>query len=523
MGIKADVLYPIIYVRGYAMTRGEIDETTADPFCGFNIGSTVFRATVDRNRPRKYVFQSPVLRLASEFGYSDVFVDGVDIVDDGWEGKLNRKSIIIFRYYEEASSLLGTGTTPTIQHFAAELERLIFKVRDLVCSNPDNDLTEPTFRCYLVAHSMGGLVSRVLLQNPKVNSATKPARAYVDKFFTYATPHNGIDLGGINVPSWLTSMEISNFSRDTMRDYLGISTALYAATRRVDWIPESTFPSSKIFCLIGTNRSDYEVAKGLSRTFAGDGSDGLVKIENAQLCGVDSSEHPTNPAAKSYVYRSHSGYFGIVNSEESYQNLIRFLFGDIRVDIWLEITDLRVPPEVKAEADKGRSINALYQFELLASPKGKLWYLTRRVREEDSVACLTHQEWSQGKRSLYLSTVFLGDDWKVDTTQDYLAYSVTLGAHVPDYEIDRKLWANQHFEGTRLYGDSVIIELKHPIGPDAGWKVKYDWQNNNRGRPQRELVPVREDGKAVFNIDFKSKTTPGIDGRLRFIASTWNV
>ena len=33
--------FPIIYVRGYAMTEGERDETAADPFCGFNLGSTV--------------------------------------------------------------------------------------------------------------------------------------------------------------------------------------------------------------------------------------------------------------------------------------------------------------------------------------------------------------------------------------------------------------------------------------------------------------------------------------------------
>ena len=26
-------MHPIIYVRGYAMTQREIDETTADPFC----------------------------------------------------------------------------------------------------------------------------------------------------------------------------------------------------------------------------------------------------------------------------------------------------------------------------------------------------------------------------------------------------------------------------------------------------------------------------------------------------------
>jgi hypothetical protein len=43
-----DPWHPIIYVRGYAMTQGEIDQTTADPFCGFNLGSTVYRATPER-------------------------------------------------------------------------------------------------------------------------------------------------------------------------------------------------------------------------------------------------------------------------------------------------------------------------------------------------------------------------------------------------------------------------------------------------------------------------------------------
>ena len=79
MAQKRDtVLNPIIYVRGYAMTRTEIDDTSADPFCGFNLGSTVFRATPDRTKPpRKYIFESPVLRLASDFGYGDVYTDSV--------------------------------------------------------------------------------------------------------------------------------------------------------------------------------------------------------------------------------------------------------------------------------------------------------------------------------------------------------------------------------------------------------------------------------------------------------------
>ena len=55
--------YPIIYVRGYAMTEAERDDTAADPFCGFNVGSTVYRATVKKDAPaQKFVFESPVMR-----------------------------------------------------------------------------------------------------------------------------------------------------------------------------------------------------------------------------------------------------------------------------------------------------------------------------------------------------------------------------------------------------------------------------------------------------------------------------
>ena len=42
---KSHLLLPIVYVRGSALTGGEIEETTADPFNGFNIGSTLLRTS----------------------------------------------------------------------------------------------------------------------------------------------------------------------------------------------------------------------------------------------------------------------------------------------------------------------------------------------------------------------------------------------------------------------------------------------------------------------------------------------
>lgn len=519
--------FPIIYVRGYAMTRGEMDETTADPFCGFNLGSTVMRAVPERDRPpRKFVFESPVVRLGSDFGYSDVYEDGYDILDPEWSdpaagNALTSTSIIIYRYYDPASTLLGIGKTPTMEQFGQGLSDLILKVRDLICGNLANGVKPADFRCYLVAHSMGGLVCRTFLQNPTCGS--DDARRAVDKFFTYATPHNGIDVAGINVPSILSLNDIDNFNRSTrMPQYLNLPKSL----GRVDVLQESILSSRKVFCMVGTNRSDYEVAAGLSRTFVGNGSDGLVRIENATLSGLEAGNKVGAEAGKAFAYRSHSGFFGIVNSEEGYQNLTRFLFGDVRVDIWLDITDLRLPGTV-IDAAGDKPVNALYQIELLASPRGKLWYLSRRTCEEDSAACVTHQGWKTNN-TLYLSSVFLANYARVNPKRRTLAYSMTLGVRVPDYEIEKRLWPNEHYEGSYLFRDTVIIELQPPRTPTEKWKISYAWQATGVNTNGSELTAEQIDGGSVevtLPIDSDLNHNPrnaAITGNLRFVVSSWN-
>lgn len=518
--------FPIIYVRGYAMTRGEMDETTADPFCGFNLGSTVMRAVPERNRPpRKFVFESPVVRLGSDFGYSDVYEDGYDILDPEWSDPaagnlLGARSIIIYRYYDPASALLGIGKTPTMEAFGKGLSELILKVRDLACANPANGITKSTFRCYLVAHSMGGLVCRTFLQNPKCGS--DEARRAVDKLFTYATPHNGIDVAGSNVPAFLSLNDISNFNRGTrMPEYLNLAKSL----GRVDLLAESALAPRKVFCMVGTNRSDYEAAAGLSRTFVGNGSDGLVRIENATLSGLR-GKTVGEECAKAFCYRSHSGFFGIVNSEEAYQNLTRFLFGDVRVDIWLDIADLRLPKAVQ-DAAGGRPVNALYQIELLAAPRGKLWYLTRRTAEEDSAACVTHATW-KSKPKHYLSSVFLANYARVNPRRRTLAYSLTLGVRVPDYEIEKRLWPNEHYEGSYLFRNTVIIELQPPRSAAETWKVAYAWQGTGVNSVSSELAPEQlKNGYVQVALPIDSDrdgkiTDPAIKGTLRFVVSGWN-
>ena len=522
--------FPIIYVRGYAMTEGERDETAADPFCGFNLGSTVYRAAIDKKaQPKRFIFESPVLRLASDFGYSDVYEQGADIMDADWLPRSGNqgiapRSIVVYRYYDSGSTLFSEDAKASpIEDYARGLDKLILRVRDLVCAQEGSALAPADFRCYLVAHSMGGLVVRAFLQNAALGSAE--ARKAVDKVFTYATPHNGIETAGINVPAWLGAADMNNFNRKRMAGYLALEAA-YAKYDRVDYLPAKALPIERMFCMVGSNRADYDVAMGLSRTFAGNGSDGLVKIANASVWGLDDAGNVTHPAATAYAYRSHSGTYGIVNSEEAYQNLTRFLFGDVRVEIWLEIDGVRLPAALEADAG---DVDALYQFELLARPRGKRWQLSRRVAEEDSPACRTHKQLASadaGARMVYMSTVFLANRARISSNPDdrTLSYSMDLRVRVPDYEKDRAFWPNQHYEGSYLFRDSLIVTLEPPLAEGGAWTVKFGWESKEVGvATHKHDYQTLKGGALRLEVAFGSaEAKPGISGKIVLIASAWN-
>ena len=74
-----NAIHPIIYVRGYAMTQNEIEDTVADPYMGFNIGSCKVRQLWN-GTVKKYFFESPLVRLLKQYGYDDVYEDGADRV-----------------------------------------------------------------------------------------------------------------------------------------------------------------------------------------------------------------------------------------------------------------------------------------------------------------------------------------------------------------------------------------------------------------------------------------------------------
>src|SRR4051812_46658461 len=175
--------YPIIYVRGYAATQGEINSTVDDPFYGFSMGSTHIRVGA-QGEPVPFFFESPLVRLMSEHGYVDAFHGPAQALGQQNPNADRWRTVWIYRYYDPtANTFSWKPNRLTIEDAAKQLRDLIAQVREQTGAP----------LVHLVAHSMGGLISRSLLQKIYPEAKEDPKK-FVSRFFTYATPHGGIQL-----------------------------------------------------------------------------------------------------------------------------------------------------------------------------------------------------------------------------------------------------------------------------------------------------------------------------------------
>lgn len=486
--------FPIIYIRGYAMTESEISNTVATPYMGFNLGATKVRQDW-QGKVIRHIFESPLVRLMKDYQYCDTFSNGTEL-----DETIEPRSIIIYRYYEQADPDLGSGHVLSIFEAAKGLSELIIHVRDRVCGTDAESLA--TFKVYLVAHSMGGLVCRCFLQN--LNAGSDQARTLVDKVFTYATPHNGIEMAGINVPRFMGLWDMNNFNRKNIAKDMNLANE----SDRVDSL-DGKFDPNRFFCLVGTNYKDYEVAWGLSRKFAGEMSDGLVRISNACVEG----------APRAFVYRSHSGHYGIVNSEEGYQNLVRFLFGDVRVDGCLEIENLPLPPSVKKKYTEGQEIRASYYFEAVVTPRMASNYkLTERRKETCSAILRGFDEMLKPERKNLASprwpvlfSVFL--DTRKISFGSWIVFSIDVAVSSTNYEIDGFLWNNRRIEGEYLFRNTIVVRAKQD---GDRWELKYLMADDAWG--ENPGTPVKLDDKGFY---IPCESAKGFKGKLRLSTRRW--
>ena len=504
--------YPIIYLRGYAGTHGEVEDTVSTPYMGFNLGATRIRQ-IHTGAVQSHVFESPVIRLMKDHGYVDAYHDGQILP----EGPVPAHSIWIFRYYDVVDDNFGDGKRREIEFHARKLSEFLRHVREAV-RDPGEDPGKhrKRFRAYLVAHSMGGLISRCYLQNPNIpdidglnEEAKKASNKGVDKVFTYGTPHRGITFRrGLG---WLEGMRdfidpnnAGNFGPERMREFLALPEAAPLHSLN-GW-----FPPERVFCLVGTDARDYGAAAGLSKHAVGPLSDGLVQIKNASVLG----------APRAFVHRSHSGYYGLVNSESGYQNLRRFLFGERRVLVEMTNVTVTLPPEVERKRGDRSRIRASYHIDTVFSVRGVPVELNRRMFDEESAIFRSYDELTQGPTKLF--TAFIMGGARVNPRRRSLGFALRLQVRVPEYEIDSRLWIDDHYEGGTLFSDKLNIE----VIPDAGGssRIKYGWDSRTPNRSPSQLQLKTGGEVRIGEVPFASRkdARPGIRGKLQLTITPWN-
>jgi pimeloyl-ACP methyl ester carboxylesterase len=429
---------PIVYLRGFAGGTGGIDSQTDDPFYGFNAGATHVRQDAAGN-PSFYQFPGPLLRLMQQWGY-DVLVGGPSgmhtasgtalpaalgqgqLLDEVGPGDLSSltATVWVHRFYDASADSWGASATPFSIKQAADT--LLPFIQKILTATGENQV-------YLVAHSMGGLIARSFLQRT-CTEQNIDAKALVRKVFTYATPHGGISAGfARGLMNWLTAeLDIDGsaiFEPASMYDYLTPAAEQDEDARKAfvqNVVPANKYPVERMFSLIGTDNSDYS---WLPAKYVGPQSDGLVRIENAFVEG----------STTAYVHRSHSGRYGIVNSEEGYQNLQRFLFGDWRIKLSMTRVDLTPKKPERT-----------FRSELLLSIRG-----LPVVMHERLIRDFSNYQLQDGDQDLLTTYIFKREDGSS-------RWSVKFDVVVEDHE-HGFLNLTQHIQDVEAWSDVLLVDV----------------------------------------------------------------
>ena len=182
--------FPIVYVRGYAMTAGEREDTFYDSYYGFAANSVEKREAPPPDYFKADVFEGQLIRFMKlgDYRYADASNAGIEEFGDNpsrsmWVCRLRYR--FLFRRTRDIKRSCGRIA------IAAIMETIPKELR------PHVDFRgRRRYKVILIAHSMGGLVCRALVQN-LLPAAGHDAKRWIHRFVTMGTPHGGIELGRI--------------------------------------------------------------------------------------------------------------------------------------------------------------------------------------------------------------------------------------------------------------------------------------------------------------------------------------
>lgn len=484
---------PIVYVPGFAGDGFGGGYYTEDPFYGFNVGSTYVRISSSGELVFRH-FEGPLLRLMTDHDYRLSVRGG----QRAWlsaqaDGSVDPRSIWFHQYYDISASQRAINPDAfRIERAAEDLLALIELIR----------LKTGAPRVHLVAHSTGGLVCRSLVQKiiPE-HYAGGPAKSrvatdFIDRLFTYATPHGGITpLDGAE-PYDGTPAPLTEVRKDRMYQYLTPgSPGPMPEYWRPEEMPENIFPPSRIFSLIGTMADD----SGLRRSSASEidyRSDGRVPFERAYVPG---SHH-------AFVHRSHGGRYGIVNSEEGYEYMRRFLLGDLEVQV--QLIYLQLP-----EAD-----DLIWQAEVEVALRGIPVMLEQRTISHLCPIFLFSGRSGSDSVSVpvpLVSMVYLADDL---IEPSHLRWTLRLRIlSLRERQGSEVYWDN--IEGAAEFEDVLLIDLGED---ERGHLTRVAWKSSVPG-PLRDYHPVDpplsdenlRDSSITFRFPPAARPIVGADAAVR--------
>lgn len=447
--------------------------------------------------PMFYQFEGPLLRLITEHGYAlQVRGDQRRLLDDP-AVTIEKKSIWVHRFYDEAATTFRAAPNENVlrrvfdwahHHVSVDGFNIEMAAADLY------DLIEKVLErsaaslVFLVAHSMGGLIARCMIE--KICGSTpegfdtprKQARELVAKLFTYGTPHGGI---ATDLPAFNKAMEIFGpagseiFAPSVMYSYLTPGVDFGDTDKMPEkWdpreMPTDVFEVDDVFCIVGTDPADY----GLSKIVVGPKSDGLVRIENAYV----------KNAHRAFIYKSHSGSYGEVNSEEGYQNLRRFLFGRFAVKLFFE--GLNHGP-----CDDG----VTWQADMRLAVRGLPIVMSEQLAEHWCPIILTKEantDTDSADAPVPIVSTFLfapnaqAQGGPSGDAAQYVRYVLTLRV----YQVVQKHGAfdfRDHLEQVSDWADSLVVDIgsdgKAGIAAWIGWNAEVEGALNNVPRMPNQL------------------------------------